>query len=360
MAATASLRSNGSSLAPPLRLSPDMGSSWRDVDLDFDAAAEQLVRAHGRDGHARDQSILDLRTWAVVPTLGRVAIAPLGQQHGPLRLRTTAFTHLMGRLGAPAEFIRDRLPAPLQLATVNFLLASLGEPMPATLRLRGEEVTAVVSSRYAALDAEELVETVRSTLVDQGVLGDVRVRAVATGVVDVLRLVFPAESATVQVGDVSAVGLDISSSSFGRSALHVRGVVWRLVCSNGLRAPERAGGVSIRHVGEPRRLRDGLGEAVPSVLVHARGVMQRWRRAVDHMVMDVAAQIESLRDLSAAEQKTVEHAVQREVGSAKLPDRVDLFSLLNGITSAAKEAPPSRRIEIEAVAGQLLHARVPS
>ena len=41
-----------------------------------------------------------------------------------------------------------------------------------------------------------------------------RVRSVATGLVDVLRLVFPAEQKAIKVGDVTACGTDISTSSF--------------------------------------------------------------------------------------------------------------------------------------------------
>jgi hypothetical protein len=50
------------------------------------------------------------------------------------------------------------------------------------LRLRGDEVSAIVSERYAALDAEQLVDTLRTALVRHGLVDSVRVRAVATGI----------------------------------------------------------------------------------------------------------------------------------------------------------------------------------
>jgi len=119
----------------------------------------------------------------------------------------------------------------LQLATVNYLLSEPDKSMSATLRLRGDEVSAIVSDRYAPLDAEELMDAVRHALVQHHAVQDVRVRSVATGLVDLLRLTFPAEQQAIKVGDISAIGLDISSSSFGRSAVHVRGLVWRIVCT---------------------------------------------------------------------------------------------------------------------------------
>ena len=123
----------------------------------------------------------------------------------------------MARVGAPVEFIR-RLPAPLQLATTNWLLAEHDDSSSATLRLRGDEVAAVVSGRYAPMDPVELLDCVRASLVRFGLLDDVRVRGVASGLVDNLRLVLPSEEVALKVGDTSNVGLDISTSSFGLSA----------------------------------------------------------------------------------------------------------------------------------------------
>jgi hypothetical protein len=108
---------------------------------------------------------------------GNFALAPLGG-HAPDRpLRSTAFSNLCARLGAPVEFVRDRLPMELQLGLLNFLLASADRPLPSQLRLRGDEVSAVVSDRYAPLDPAEFVESVRDALARHGVLDEVRVSA---------------------------------------------------------------------------------------------------------------------------------------------------------------------------------------
>ncbi|MBK7397260.1 MAG: DUF932 domain-containing protein [Myxococcales bacterium] len=221
-------------------------------------------------------------------------------------------------------------------------------------------ISALVSARYAPLDAVELVDTVRGTLRDLGLLPAVRVRSVASGLVDVLRLVFPAESRAVRVGDVTALGIDISTSSFGRSAVHIRGLLWRLQCTNGLRVREGVGSISIRHVGDGDRLRAGIAEAIPSVFAHAQGAMTRWQNAVRFMIDDVAAQVAALQDLTQAEQKLVTEEIRFEAGTPALPERVDAFTFLNGITAAARSAVPSRRLELESLAGRLLDQRVPS
>lgn len=237
---------------------------------------------------------------------------------------------------------------------MNWLLASSDRPIPATLRLRSNEVAALVSDRYAPLDQEELLGCIRDALDQQGALQDVEVKSIATGLVDVVRLVFPSEQRAVQVGDVCALGLDISSSSFGKSAVHVRGLVWRLKCTNGLRVAENSGNFSFRHIGDSQRLRAGIAEAIPSALAVARGTFARWQTSVNVMVAEVAALIEGLRDLSLGEKKLVEVEIQREAGRIGLPERMPLYGLLNGITAAAHHVLPSRRLEMESLAGELL------
>jgi hypothetical protein len=332
-----------------------MPARWSDVELDFDTAAERLLRAHESDGAPRDLPLTELRTWVVAPHEGRFSLVPLVRHHPPRVLRGNAFGNLMSRIGAPGDFIR-RLPAPLQLATVNYLLGE--EDGAATLRLRGEEVSAIVSGRYAPLDPVELVDTLRAALVRFGLLGEVRVRAVASGLVDNLRLVLPSEAKAVKPGDVSAVGLDLTSSSFARSAVHVTPVVWRLVCSNGLKVAERRAGLSFRHIGDAQRLRDGVAEAIPTALTHARGMLEHWQRAVHFMVEDVQRQVEALRELTHPERDRLEHELSREAGTAALPERVPVYDFVNALTASAKAAVPARRLEVEALAGDLLEQHV--
>jgi hypothetical protein len=342
-------------LPPPLTTAADMPARWLNLDDAFDAAAQKIVDAHLNDGDPRDLPVMDLRSWGVIPADGRFALAPLAKHHAPMILRTAAFSNLTSRLGAPPDFIR-KLPAPLQLANMNWLLTSQADSMPAMLRLRGDEVSAVVSDRYAPLDAPELLDAVREALVKHGALEEVRVKSIATGLVDVVRLVFPSATAAVKVGDVSALGVDISTSSFARSSLHVRGLVWRLKCTNGLRVAESRGSFSFRHIGDSQRLRDGIAEAIPSALMEARGTMAKWKNAVTVMVEDVAGMIERLRDLTIPEKKAVESELKKDLGVPELPAHVPLYDLVNAVTATAHHAVPARRIEIEGVGGELLAA----
>ena len=78
------------SLPAPLRVVPDMPSRWNDVELDFDTAAERIVRAHEKDGEHRDLPIADFKTWIVAPHEGNFALAPLAGHHPPKPMRSSA------------------------------------------------------------------------------------------------------------------------------------------------------------------------------------------------------------------------------------------------------------------------------
>jgi len=345
-------------LTPPLRVAQDMPGIWRNLDRSFDEAAELLVAAHAGDGKPRDQPVMDLRTWALTQDEGHFALKPLANHAQPIRLRSTALSNLCTRLGAPAEFLRDKLPAELQMAVGNYLLASQPNPLPSQLRLRGDEVSAVVSDRYAALDAEAFVETIRAALVEQGLLNDVRVRALATGTTDAMRLVLPGEGKALKVGDVSHVGLDVSTSSFSKSAIHLAGLLYRLVCANGLRAPTQIGRFSFRHIGDTQRLRDGLRDAVPTALLHARGFMSQWQRAVGTYVDHVADTIQAMRELTMGERDLVTQELKQAIHVNELPESASAYDLTNAITAAAHEALPARRLELESFAGQFLQSQL--
>ena len=137
-------------------------------------------------------------------------------------------------------------------------------------------------------------------------------------------------------------------------------MVWRLVCTNGLRSPERRGQLSFRHVGDRDRLRAAIAESIPSALAHARGLMAQWQRSVTFMVEDVQRQVEAMRDLTNPERKAFEGQIKMESGTTELPTHLPLYSFVNALTAAAKSLAPARRLELEGYAGDVLQQHVGS
>ena len=77
-----------------------------------------------------------------------------------------------------------------------------------------------------------------------------------------LRILFPRSRAEARAGDIIQTGMHITNSEVGLRAVHIEPLVFRLVCTNGLVRPEGGGRTSIRHVGNPARLKDSVARAI--------------------------------------------------------------------------------------------------
>ena len=86
--------------------------------------------------------------------------------------------------------------------------------------------------------------------------------------------------------------------------------------------------------------------------------MDRWKVAVTTMVEDVAKQIEALRELTQGERKHVEEELLKEASLPALPESTSAYNLVNAITGAARHAEPSRRLDMESLAGTVLSRHV--
>lgn len=337
---------------------PDSRGGWRGETLSFDAAADLMIKAHAHDGDVEDIPVSDLRNWAIVPLGEDWGIQALAPGSRPRKLRHTGFSGLCQRFGVPSEFMRDRLGAKLQVAALNFVMAQHEEAVPGKLRCRGDEVTAIVSERYEALDQAELMQTMREALVKFDYIDKARVEAVATGMVDVVRFTMPASEKPIRVGDVSMMGFDMRTSSFGQSSVAFHGLVYRLVCTNGMTRSDTERKQSLRHVGKDLKAR--VAERLPMAVAEAAGMFQRWERSVAAMVDDVGSLIAGLSDhLTVGEQRAVSKELTDGLGLKMLPEAAPAYDVLNAITATAREHAPARRIEIERVAGDLLRRLVP-
>jgi Domain of unknown function (DUF932) len=195
-----------------------------------------------------------------VPLPGRAPAAPLA-------LRESAFSQLCGNAGAPAPYVRT-LPSKLQMACLNWGLTQ--EPQNALLRLAGNEIRAVVSERYAAIDDAFLLEVVDDVFKSAGYRDDALVYAAATGPHTLLRITVPAFGVAVKRDDIIEWGLDIANSELGLHYVQVTPITHRLVCANGMRAWKSEANLRMRHVGDADRLRDQLRGAVPVAFAEAR------------------------------------------------------------------------------------------
>lgn len=365
----------------PLRVAPDQGEVWQtfQTPITFDEAAELICQAAKADGERTDIGIGDLSTWVFGPAPdGCAAIAPFpiaGRDRAePAPLRSTAFGHLCTRIGAPAAYLRN-LPAKFQIALVNHGMRSLDEKA-ATARLAGGEVRALASDRYAPLDHGIVLDTTRRTLVESGMLSDVRVRSIATGVSTGLRLTLPGDAIEIhrsrQVGDIVEYGLDLLNGEVCNRAVSINAVTYRLICLNGMRRGDTSASARLRHVGDPERLREAFKDAVPAVVANARGFAQAMQGAVDRMVDDLLDEVEGLGafGLTRGERQDVARDVMADRGLALPSDTkawaetlagvtgISVYDVANAVTHQAQTRSVDRRLDMEEAGGRYMMRRV--
>jgi hypothetical protein len=228
-----------------------------------------------------------------------------------------------------------------------------------------------VSDKYASADDALLLEMVSETLAKGGYRDDARVRAVAVGPHTLLRITLASEGTAVKVGDVIEHGIDIGNSELGLRSVQVTPVTFRLMCTNGARAWRSEAALRMRHIGDPKRLREQLRDAVPVAFAEARGDIDRWKRSVDTLIDSAAEEIETLRRFGLATSEV--HAVARTFAQDQrlLPERssaeslnealkgpTTAFDVANAITATARERNDvAARLSLEEVGHRyLVHA----
>lgn len=242
------------------------------------------------------------------------------------------------------------------------------------IRLAKGEARAIVGARYAPLDDAQMIEVLREALVKRDLDKSVIVRGVAVGPRTVLRLTWPEVTALeVRKGDAIERGLDITNGELGNSSLGVCPMVFRLVCSNGMRAWLAAGASRQMHVGDPKIVLEKLVDAIPVAINETLGIVDAMRVAVTRQIEDISAEFDRLGSqfkLNTSEVRGVAVETLRNAAPAlaesnekqtldRMFDRTQasVYDVMNGITAYAQERGTDRRLELEEVAAQYLTVR---
>ena len=141
-------------------------------------------------------------------------------------------------------------------------------------------------------------------------------------------------------------------------------------CTNGMRAWKSEASMRMRHVGDPKRVKEQLRDAVPVAFAEARGDAGKWRKATDVLVDSGLEEIESLRALGLGIGEV--QAVRREHAAScglltssswaeKLREALKVpttaFDVANAITATARERDVAGRLTMEEVGHRYLSRR---
>lgn len=164
--------------------------------------------------------------------------------HGRYGVTETCHEQIGGRLGIPKGYYERMATEAPELLERNVNHWFQADNKPRMVRTLDGNARAILSNRYRPLDNVDLAETALPVLQDAGC----RIESAA---LTERRLYIKAVTQKVEIevrkGDVVQAGIVISNSEIGAGGVKVEPMIFRLVCLNGMIAPDY--GLKKYHVG---------------------------------------------------------------------------------------------------------------
>jgi hypothetical protein len=327
---------------------------------------EPLARQIEGNRHLKRDLVADTASLEMrVDSDGQTALEVDGQ--GQFPILPLAHDQIGARLNIPAKYYgRMRVDAP-ELLAANVTGWFHKAPERRMLRTLGGDLRAFLSNRYMRTEHEEIAEVALPILAELP-----NVQIVSSELTErrlYIQFVVPGTQAEIKVGDVVQAGGIISNSEVGCGAVAVSGLLWRLICLNGMKtgdAYRRAHiGREVQDAGEVEWADDTRRSDDKTVLLKVRDMVQA---VVDETRF--LAQVEKLKVLAGARVtgnpiKAVEvlankvNATEGERGGIlrTLIEGGDpsAWGLINAITAQAHTAKDyDRAVELEAAGGSLV------
>jgi hypothetical protein len=321
---------------------------------------EELARVIIDQNQEKRDFVADTRKLSMQPESVEI------QDVGGFSLTNVAHGQIAQRVGIPQRYYdRMRTDAPELLSdNVNHWFEA--NPEPRILRTLEGRARAFLSNRYRIFDHYDLLNAILPKLQDTDC------DFVSMQVTDrklYLKCLFPRIEREVSVGDPVQAGLVISNSEVGLGSVKVEPLIYRLVCENGLIAPD--GGMTKYHLGramdehsieiyreETIKQTDTaffmqVGDVVDSLLKPDvfDGLVNRLRDAKDKHITDIPETVEVTRkqlSLSDDERDGVLTALV-EGGNPSI------YGLINPVTNMSQQVEDyDRATELEKGAWGLL------
>lgn len=207
--------------------------------------AAELERQHT----AKRDFIADTRELELIPGLNLQEGSSIseslrlskGGEHLNFELGKHTHRQIGRYLNIPAKYYdRMQIEAPALLAhNVNHWFKT--KPTERMLRTLDGKARAFLSNRYRRLDNVDLLHAVIPVLAELKDTAGCGLDIMSCDVTETklyLKCVFPKIEAEVKQGDVIQSGIVISNSEIGQGALTVTPLIYRLVCTNGMIAPD--------------------------------------------------------------------------------------------------------------------------
>ena len=325
----------------------DMGNKFNEV----------LQQVWRDDENKRDQ-LINIHQLRMSDTGGLIT---LNGTDRVLAMSDHALSQIFSRLGIPVHYGKRLMAERPDLVAKEFNHWVRGtEERLLLMRYREGDgdgmVRAFLSDKYAPLDNRDVSDMLARIVQKMGdetelssfYMDDRRLH---------VRMTFPSltarlgESVTGEEDDVR-VGVDIVNSEVGASALTVTPLIWRLVCSNGLRAWATDGETfRQRHIHlKPWEIYNRMTEAVGSAVGRGDEMIEQFIATRGVPVDDPLHVIEKLSKKELYSKEIVEEVKNNFM----IEPQNTVYGLVNAYTRTARELPNERRMDMERLAGRLM------
>lgn len=222
-----------------------------------------------------------------------------------------------------------------------------------------KEIRAVLSEEYSRFDSSDLFDIVEGPL--RSLNHEITGYRNNDGIF-MTRLIMEDMSENIgqkELDDVLKVGVLIMNSEIGKSGIRIFPMAYRVVCSNGLVAWENMGD-NKRFYKKHRWIdREDIGKWAASAINEA---VEEASFAINRMkeskTMEVESPVEYIENrlprINASVKSKIIETWNNEWSESK--DKNNMYSIINAMTSVARDYNPELRLEIEKEAGKLIAA----
>lgn len=261
---------------------------------------------------------------------------------------------LCSRLGIPVKYITKCIESGnpyLAAENINDWLEDYHKDV--FVRGYDESVRGILSSRYAVMDAPDVIDVFHDNLKGY------EVRGITVTPERLHMRVTQKETMKVKGEDLFA-GVTLDSSDVGRSTLTVRFFVYKQICTNGMCISESMGNIYVqRHVGLTKdefnsELKEGVAK-IPVLVDTVTSLIKTANKdkSVEYNKWNDAEQERfnsRIKALTRLSEKDIANVINLMYGNYA-PTQ---WGLINAITEQAQNYTLERRLELENVAGSIL------
>ncbi len=257
-----------------------------------------------------------------------------------------ALRMLSNRLGIPGNYA-TKCPEDLLAYNMNYWLQSLNKQL--LIRHDGQDIRAILSTAYNPVSNLDVIDVVAKYYADDP---EVKVRYELNNNKMVAQFIGPTITSPVDPSDPCAFGMSISNSEVGYASVKSVGLLYRLVCKNGLMAGDSVEQWRRTHRYDADLSVGEMRESLNNLAAHLPNLLDDFMKSKEIELADPIATFELIRNsfnLAKIQLEQVQSAFLEEPEFSK-------FGVVNAITRAgnSKELTLEHRNELQRVGGHVL------